>query len=71
MGAPLLWWGALPVLGYNLLVLAGLALTGWTTSLVVERWTGNRLAGILRGSLMAFNALSLTRFPELQDQHLT
>lgn len=70
MGAPLLWWGASPVLVYNLLVLAGLALTGWTTSLVVERWTGNRLAGILSGSLMAFNALSLTRFPELQDQHL-
>ena len=70
MGAPLLWSGASPVLVYNLLVLAGLALTGWTTSLVVERWTGNRLAGILSGSLMAFNALSLTRFPELQDQHL-
>ena len=70
MGAPLLWSGASPVLVYNLLVLAGLVLTGWTTSLVVERWTGNRLAGILSGSLMAFNALSLTRFPELQDQHL-
>jgi hypothetical protein len=70
MGAPLLWSGASPVLVYNLLVIAGLTLTGWTTSLVVERWTGNRLAGILSGSLMAFNALSLTRFPELQDQHL-
>jgi len=70
MGAPLLWSDASPVLVYNLLVIAGLALTGWTTSLVVERWTGNRLAGILSGSFMAFNALSLTRFPELQDQHL-
>jgi len=70
MGAPLLWSDASPVLVYNLLVVAGLILTGWTTSLVVERWTGNRLAGIISGSLMAFNALSLTRFPELQDQHL-
>jgi hypothetical protein len=70
MGAPLLWSGASPVLVYNLLLIAGLALTGWTTSLVVARWTGNRLAGILSGSLMAFNSLSLTRFPELQDQHL-
>lgn len=70
MGAPLLWSGASPVLVYNLLLIAGLALTGWTTSLVVERWTGNRLAGILSGSLMAFNAFTLTRFPELQDQHL-
>jgi len=70
MGAPLLWSGASPVLVYNLLIIAGLALTGWTTSLVVERWTRNRLAGIFSGSLMAFNALTLTRFPQIQDQHM-
>jgi hypothetical protein len=70
MGAPLLWLGASPVLVYNLLIMAGLALTGWTTSLVVERWTRNRLAGIFSGSLMAFNALTLTRFPQIQDQHM-
>jgi hypothetical protein len=70
MGAPLLWAGASPVLVYNLLIIVGHALTGWTTSLVVERWTRNRLAGILSGSLMAFNALTLTRFPQLQDQHM-
>jgi hypothetical protein len=70
MGAPLLWLGASPVLVYNLLLIAGLALTGWATALVVERWTRNRLAGILSGSLMAFNAFTLTRFPQLQDQHM-
>lgn len=70
MGAPLLWLGASPVLVYNLLIIAGLALTGWATSLVVERWTRNRLAGIFSGSLMAFNALTLTRFPQIQDQHM-
>lgn len=70
MGAPLFWSGASPVLTYNLLLIAGFALTGWTTSLVVARWTDNRLAGILSGSLMAFNAMTLTRFPEIQDQHL-
>ncbi len=70
MGAPLLWLGASPVLVYNLLIIAGLALTGWTTSLVVERWTRNPLAGIFSGSLMAFNALTLTRFPQIQDQHM-
>ncbi len=70
MGAPLLWAGASPVLVYNLLIIAGLALTGWTTCLVVERWTQNRLAGIFSGSLMAFNALTLTRFPQIQDQHM-
>jgi len=70
MAAPLLWSGASPVLAYNLLLIGGLALTGWTTSLVIGRWTGNRLAGILSGSLMAFNAMTLTRFAEIQDQHL-
>jgi hypothetical protein len=70
MAAPVLWSGASPVLAYNLVLIAGLALTGWTTSLVVGRWTGNRVAGILSGSLMAFNAMTLTRLPEIQDQHL-
>src|SRR6478609_2587550 len=70
MGAPLFWLGASPVLVYNLLLIAGLALTAWTTSLVMARWTGSRLAGILSGSLIAFNAMTLTRFAEIQDQHL-
>jgi hypothetical protein len=70
VAAPLLWSGASPVLAYNLLLVAGLALTGWTTSFVVGQWTGSRLAGILGGSLMAFNAITLTRVPEIQDQHL-
>jgi hypothetical protein len=70
VGAPLLWAGASPVLAYNLVLMLGLALTGWTTSLVVSGWTGNRLAGLLGGSLMAFNAMTLTRFAEIQDQYL-
>jgi hypothetical protein len=70
MAAPLLWAGASPVLAYNLVLIAGLALTGWTTTLVVRRWTGSPMAALLSGSLMAFNALTLTRFPEIQDQHL-
>ena len=70
LGAPLLWAGASPVLAYNLLLIFGLALTGWTTSLVVTEWTGHRLAGLLSGSLMAFNAMTLTRFAQIQDQYL-
>lgn len=70
LGAPLLWAGASPVLAYNLVLIAGLALTGWTTSLVVGSWTGNWLAGILSGSLLAFNSFSLTRLPQLQDLHV-
>ena len=34
MGAPLLWAGASPVLVHNLVLMAGFALTGWTTCLV-------------------------------------
>ena len=69
MTAPILWAGGSPVLAYNLLLIAGLALTGWTTSLVVHRWTGSWLAATLSGSLMAFNAFTLTRLPEVQDLH--
>ena len=70
MGAPLLWLGASPVLVYNLLLLAGFTLTGWVTSLVVHRWTGDWTAGILAGSVMAFNAHSLTRLPHLHASHM-
>jgi hypothetical protein len=69
MGAPLLWLGASPVLTYNLLLLLGFALTGWTTFIVVSRWTGDRMAGLVSGSLLAFNAHSLTRLPHLQAIH--
>src|SRR5262249_19090067 len=69
IAAPLFWLGASPVLAYNLLLMAGLALTAWTTSLVMTRWTGSRVAGLFSGSLMAFNAMTLTRLAEIQDQH--
>jgi hypothetical protein len=45
-------------------------LTGWTMALVVQRWTGSWWASVLSGSLMAFNAMSLTRFPHIQLQHV-
>jgi hypothetical protein len=68
-GAPLLWLGASPVLTYNILLLAGLTLTGWSTSLVVWRWTDNWTAGLVSGVLAAFNAHTLTRLPHLQALH--
>ncbi len=70
LGAPLTWSGANPVLVHNLVLLAGFALTGWMTSLVVRRWTGSWLAGLVSGSVLAFNAFSLTRLPQIQDLHL-
>jgi hypothetical protein len=70
MGAPLLWAGASPVLVHNLVLMAGFALTGWATCLVMKRWTGSWLAAILSGTLVAFNAFTLTRLPQIQDLHL-
>ena len=70
MGAPVLWLGASPVLAYNLLLIAGFALTGFACCVVVSRWTGDWIAGVVAGSLMAFNAHTLTRLPHLQAQHL-
>lgn len=69
LGAPLLWLGASPVLTYGLLVLAGFTLTGWTMALVVQRWTGDWIAGLVAGLVFAFNAHTLTRLPHLQAQH--
>jgi hypothetical protein len=70
MGAPALWLGASPVLVYNLLVLAGLTLTGWAGCLLMWRWTGDLPAGLVSGVLLAFNAHTLTRLPQLQAFHL-
>ncbi|HEX7120953.1 MAG TPA: hypothetical protein VF178_01195 [Gemmatimonadaceae bacterium] len=70
LGLPLRVAGASPVLVFNLLLLAGFALTGWATCLVVYRVTGDWLAGVLSGTLLAFNAYALTHLPHLQSVHL-
>src|SRR6187401_1959573 len=43
IGAPLAWAGASPVLVYNLVVIAGLALTAFAMFVLVENWTGSFL----------------------------
>jgi hypothetical protein len=70
MGAPVLWLGGSPLLAYNLLVMAGLALSAWAMWLLLKRWTGSSAAGAVAGSLLAFNAHTLTRLPHLQALHL-
>ena len=70
LGAPLVWLGAPTLLVYNLLLLAGLTLTGWTTCLVAARWTGSWVAGAAAGIVAAFNAHTLTRLPHLQAMHV-
>jgi hypothetical protein len=70
LGAPMLWAGASPVLVHNLILIAGFELSVWTTCLVLRRWTGSWVAGAVSGSLVAFNAFSLTRLPQIQDLHV-
>lgn len=70
MGAPLLWAGLATLLVHNLLIMAGLALTGWTMGLVMYRWTGDYWAATVAGLLLAFNAHSLTSLAHLQAMHV-
>jgi hypothetical protein len=70
MGAPLAWAGASPVLVYNLVLIAGFALTAFATFLLVERWTGSWTAGLLAGSAFAFNTHTLTRLAHVQGIHI-
>jgi hypothetical protein len=67
--APLFAFGASPVLAYNVVLLAGMALSGWALCLVLVRWTGSWVAGLVAGIALAFNAHTLTRMPHLQIQH--
>jgi hypothetical protein len=70
MGAPLTLAGFDPVLVYNLLVIAGFALSGVAMAWLVSRWTGDRAAGIVAGLAYAFNAHTLVRFGHLQALHV-
>ena len=70
MAAPLLALGASPVLAYNLLLIAGFALSGWSMCLVIRSWTVDWSAGIVAGAIFAFNAHLLSRIPHLQAQHV-
>jgi hypothetical protein len=70
VGAPAAWLGAGPALVHNLVLMAGLTFTGWAVCHVVTRWTGDGWAGVLAGSLAAFNAHTLTRLPHVQAMHV-
>jgi hypothetical protein len=70
MGAPLAWTGASPVLVYNVVLILGFALTAFATSVLVESWTGSLTAGLLAGSVFAFNTHTLTRLAHIQGIHI-
>src|SRR5436190_23172295 len=66
LGAPLGWMGGSPVLVFNIILMAGFALTAWATARLVIEWTGDRAAGLLAGSMFAFNTHTLTRLGHMQ-----
>jgi hypothetical protein len=70
LAIPIIRLGGSPVLAYNLVLLAGFALTGWAASLLALRMTGSLAAAVVGGSIAAFNAQSLVRLPHIQAQHL-
>lgn len=70
LAMPILAAGGSPVLAFNLLLMAGFALTGWAFCLLVREWTGSWAAAYVGGSLAAFNAHVLVRLPHLQTQHV-
>jgi len=69
MGAPFAWLGASPVLVFNIVLLLGFALTAWAGYALVFSWTGDRTAGVLAGSMFAFNTHTLTRLAHVQGIH--
>jgi hypothetical protein len=70
LGAPIAWLGGSPVLVFNLLTIAGFALSALGGYALLFAWTGNRAAALLSGSVFAFNTHTLTRLPHLQALHL-
>jgi hypothetical protein len=70
MGAPLTWLGASPVLVYNVVLIAGFTLTAFATCVLVQEWTGSIVAGLVAGSLFAFNTHTLTRLAHVQAIHI-
>ena len=70
LAVPIVELGGSPVLAFNVVLLAGLTFTGWAFCLLLQRWTGSWIAGLLAGSLAAFNAHALVRFGHLQIMHV-
>src|SRR4029450_13684586 len=69
MGAPLRWLGASPVFVFNIVLIAGFALTAWAGTTLVQSWTSDRYAGLLTGSMFAFNTHTLARLAHMQGIH--
>jgi hypothetical protein len=70
MAVPIVALGGSAVLAYNVVLIAGFALTGWAFCLMIHAWTGSWAGAYVGGSLAAFNTQVLVRLAHLQAQHL-
>ena len=69
LGAPIWWLGGSPVLLFNVVLMLGFVLTAWAGYALVYEWTRDRAAGLLAGSVFAFNTHTLTRIAHVQAIH--
>ena len=70
LAIPAVWSGASAVLSHNIVLLLGMALSGWAFAWYLQSVTGSWPAGLVAGSLAVFNAHNLIRLGHLQAQHL-
>ena len=70
LAMPGVWLGVPPVAIFNLVLVAGFALSGWAFALLVHRETGSWAAGLVAGSAVAFNAHTLVRLAHIQALHV-
>jgi len=68
--APVRLAGGSAVLAANLAIVFGLVCTGWAMTWATMRWTGDWIAGLAAGSILAFNAHTLTRLTHVQALHV-
>lgn len=64
------WAGASAVTTFNLVLLAGLALSAWAFAWYCQSLTGSWWAGMVAGSMAVFNAHNLLRLAHIQALHL-
>lgn len=70
LAMPGTWMSLSPIATFNLVLIAGFALSGWAFALLIHRYTGSWIAGVLAGSAVAFNAHNLVRLAHIQALHL-
>ncbi len=68
VAAPLIWAGLSPVLVYNLLILASIALSGWAMWLYAYHLTNSASAAVLAGIVFAFVPFRFDHFAHLELQ---